>query len=188
MDPVMTFAVDAMLGDEGFSGIADSFGLGGYYEVECYDKDGNLRWKDIAKNILPTTNLNDVLNVYWGAGSQSTTWYLGMVDNAGFSAFASTDTAASHAGWTENTNTSLTARPVWTPGAAASASISNPTAVTIPMNPSTTCTIKGFFLSTSNTLGGTAGMLSAEAALGTPQLCNNGDTLKLTYTLNATTS
>lgn len=165
-----------------------SFKLGFTYEVECYDRDGKLRWRDVARNIIPTVGLNDILNCYYGAGSQTTTWYLGMVDNAGFTAFAAGDTMSSHSGWTENTNTSLSARPTWTPSAASGASISNGTAVTISMNPATTCTIKGFFLTSNNTLGGTSGILSSEAALGSPQLCNSGDTLKVTMTNNATTS
>lgn len=169
-------------------GIQSSFGMGFTYNVECYDKHGNLRWRDAAKNIIPTIGLNDILNVYYAVGSQSAAWYLGMVDNAGFTAFNSTDTMASHSGWTENTNTSLPSRPVWTPSAASGASISNGTAVTVTMNPSTTCTIKGFFLANNNTLGGTSGLLSSEAALGTPQLCNPGDTLKVTMINAATTS
>lgn len=184
----LTFQINAGLSPFSMEELASGFSLGGTFYAECYDKDGNLRWKDTAKNILPTINLNDVLNVYFNASSQTTVWYMMMVDNAGFSAFSATDTAASHSGWSENTNTSLASRPAWTPGAASAGSMSNPSATQFNMNPSTTCTLKGFALISNNTLGGTSGMLSAEAALGTPQLCNNGDTLKVTYAINATTS
>jgi len=184
----LSFSVDAGLAPFSEEALASGFQLGGTFHVECYDKDGNLRWKDTAKNILPVINLNDILNVYYNASSATTTWYMGMVDNAGFSAFASTDTMASHSGWSENTNTSLASRPTWVPSAASAGSMSNPTATTFNMNPSPTCTIRGFFLASNNTLGGTSGMLSAEAALGTPQIANNGDTLKVTYAINATTS
>lgn len=187
MDGHLSFVIDTdMVGRA--AELESTFRLGFTYDVECYDAHGNLRWRDRAKNIIPTVGLNDILNCYYGAGSQSTTWYLGMVDNSGFTAFNATDTLSSHSGWTENTNTSNSSRGTWTPGAASAASISNGTAVTIPMNPSGTCTIKGFFLANNNTLGGTSGLLSSEAALGTPQLCNNGDTLKVTMTNNATTS
>lgn len=164
------------------------FSLGGVFYCECWDKWGRFRWRDWAKNILPVANLNDILNTYFGGGSQIVTWYMGMVDNAGFSAFSASDTSASHPGWSENTNCSNSSRPAWTPGAASSGSMSNPSATVFNMNPAPTCTIKGFFLSQSNTLGGTSGMLSAEAALTSPQVFNNGDTGKVSYSIIATTS
>ena len=161
-------------------------GVGGVFTVERYDSEGNYIETWIAKNIIPNAVLNDILNVYFNAGSQSTAFYIGMVDNVGFSAFAATDTMASHSGWTENTATSNTSRPAWTPAAAASQSISNPAAWVIMMNAS--ATIKGFFMTTSNTLGGTSGNLDATASLPAPQPCNAGDVLKGTYAINATTS
>ena len=163
-------------------------GVGGTFFVECYDKDGNLRWRDQAKNIIPNAILNDILNVYFNSGAQTSAFYIGIVDNAGFSAFAAADTMASHAGWTENINYSNGSRPVWTPGAASGQSISNPTPATFNMNPPSTITVKGFFLTSSNTLGGTSGNLDATAALQTPQQANNGDTLKVTYQILGTTS
>ena len=190
MDSDLTFSYDASglwLPDE-TSLISQRFGIGGIFEAWCYDRHGNLRWHDVAKNIIPTAGLNDILNIYYGAGSQTATWYMGMVDNAGFSAFGATDTMGSQAGWAETVNTSLTSRPIWTPAAASAGSVSNGSAVTFNMNPSPTCTIRGFFICSNNTLGGTSGILSPEAALTSPQLCNNGDVLKVTYAVNATTS
>ena len=168
---------------------ASGLKIGGTFTAECYDRDGKLKWKARAKNIIPNAVLNDILNVYFDASSATTTFYMGMVDNSGFTAFAAGDTMSSHSGWTENTNTSLSTRPTWTPGSASAQSIANGTQVSFPMNPSGTCTIKGFFLTSNSTLGGTTGNLVATAAIGTgPQTCSNGDTLKVTYAVNATTS
>lgn len=39
-----------------------NFGIGGYFEVECFDKDGNLKWKDHSKNIYVQEGRDYVLN------------------------------------------------------------------------------------------------------------------------------
>jgi len=178
--------------------VETGLGVGGCFYVEIYARptlwerllrrDGKLKWKGRAKNILPNNAINDVLNVYFGASGQTTTFYCGLIDNAGYSALGATDTMSSHAGWVENQNISNASRPTWTPGAAASQSIANPSAMVLNMNPSSGCTIRGFFLCSNNTLGGTAGNLTATALLTTPQPCNNGDTIKATYVINGTTT
>jgi hypothetical protein len=160
--------------------------VGGRFTIDRYDSEGNYLETWYAKNIIPNAVLNDILNVYFNQSSQSTAFYIGMVDNSGFSAFAATDTMASHSGWSENVATSNPSRPAWTPGSASSQSISNPSPATITMN--ATATIKGFFMTTSNTLNGTSGNLDCTAALGSPQSCNSGDVLKITYAINGTTS
>lgn len=163
-------------------------GIGGTFFAECFKADGTLRWKDKAKNIIPNVVLNDILNVYFAQSSNTSAFSIGLVDNNGFSAFAATDTMASHTGWSENQQISNGSRPTWSPGAAASQAISNPTAAVFNMTPTSGCTIKGFFLTSNNTLGGTSGNLVATAALTAPQACNNGDTLKCTYAINGTTT
>jgi hypothetical protein len=161
-------------------------GLGGTFFAECYGPDGVLKWRDHAKNIIPNTAIDNALNVLYAAGTPTTSRFMGMVDNAGFSAFAAADTMASHAGWTESTACSNATRPAWSPGAAASQSIANGTQVTFNIN--ATATIKGFFLTSSATLGGTSGNLDATAGLTTPQAVASGDTLKVTYAINGSTT
>lgn len=162
------------------------FEVGGYMDVECYDSDGKLKWTDRVHNIIPNAALDNILNVYYAAATQTTTFYMGMVDNAAFSAFAAADTMASHTGWTESTACSNSVRPTWTPGAASGQSIANGTQVTFTIN--ATATIKGFFLTTVNTLGGTTGTLNATAALSSAQAVANGDSLKVTYTIAGSTT
>ena len=62
--------------------------------------------------------LNHILETEFHSGAQVTTWYIGLVDNAGFSAFANADTMASHAGWAESSAYTEANRPTWTAGAA----------------------------------------------------------------------
>lgn len=191
MDDLLGFCLDtAVIGsalDEVAGSVATGLGIGGTIYVECYDQDGRLKWAFPCKNIVPDAVINDVLGVYYGAATPTTIWYLGMVDNAGFAAFAAADTMASHPGWTENTNCTQTTRPVWTPGAPAAKAIQNTTQVTLNLN--ATVSIRGFFLASANVLGGVTGKLAATALIPTgPQPGNSGDILKVTYVINGTTT
>lgn len=161
--------------------------LKGHYHVRCVDKDGNLKWEDEGDNLITNLALNDVLNEYIRATSQTTAWFMSLVDNSGFTAFAAGDTSASHAGWTENTAYSQTTRPAWSPGAASSQSITNASSVNFSMTG--TETIKGLFIVANSTIGATTGLLFSEVAFsGGNQSVNNGDTLQCTYTLSAASS
>jgi hypothetical protein len=163
----------------------DSFRLGGVFHVRCIDKDGNLRWEDYAENLVTNTALNDVLNEYIRATSQTTAWYMGLVDNASFSTFAAGDTAALHSGWIESQDYSNGTRPQWSPGAASSQTITNSSTVNFSINANGK-TIHGLFITSNNTIGGSSGLLFSEAAFsGGNQSVNNGDTLQCTYSLSA---
>jgi hypothetical protein len=166
-----------------------SLGVGGYFTVECYDADGVKRWEERAKNGVSNAALNDLLNVYLRNTSQTAAWYLGLVDNASYTSFAPGDTMSSHSGWIENTNYSGATRPQWSPAAAASQSVSNTTTVDFAMNPGSAVTIRGLFVASDSTKGGTSGTLFSTAAFsGGNQTVNNGDTLKITYTVSASSS
>jgi hypothetical protein len=168
-------------------GSAAGFSVGGTFHMTCVGPDGQVKWEADLKNIVPDPALNDVLDVYLRAQTQKTVWYMGLVDNSAWTAFAAADTLASHSGWTEIApGTGYTGnRLAWTPAAAASKSIANSSTVNFPMLG--TYTVKGVFLASVAT--GTSGILFAEAAFtGGTQAVNNGDTLKVTYTINASTS
>jgi hypothetical protein len=169
------------------SGMTPSgFRAGGTFHFECVRPDGSTRWVDDAKNAIPNAALDSALNVYLGTSTQITTWYCGLVDNAGFTTFASTDTSASHAGWAENSAYSASTRPTWTPGASSSQSVSNASPMSFVMT--ATGTMRGAFLVSTNDKSGTDGLLFATAAFtGGNQAFNSGDTLRVTYTVNAQT-
>lgn len=172
----------------GVAGRGPSLGVGGFFTVECIDKDGNTRWVEDLKNGVVNSALDDVLNVYLANTSAATpTWYIGLVDNAGYTQFATTDTIASHAGWAENQQYSQANRLAWGPGGSNGQSVTNATSVNFSMT--ATATIRGLFLVSDSTKGGTAGKLFSTAAFsGGNQVVNNGDTLKVTYTVSASSS
>lgn len=164
-----------------------NLGVGGYFVIECRDEDGKLRWEDTAENGVTNNALNDVLNVYLRNTAQTANWYIGLVDNASFTGFAAGDTMASHSGWIENVAYTNTTRVQWTAAAAASQGVTNTSTCNFTMNAS--ATIKGLFLNSDNTLNGTVGNLFSTAAFsGGNQTVNSGDTLKVTYTVSATSS
>ncbi len=79
----------------------DRFKLGGVFSLECYDKNGKLKWSDKFHNLVVNQGLQNILDVMFSSGSQAATWYLGLTD--GTPTVAAADTLASHAGWTEET-------------------------------------------------------------------------------------
>lgn len=156
-----------------------TFKLKGKFKFECFDKEGNLKWTKEADNAATDEGLNSVLNVYFHAATQITTWYIGLITGTG--TLNAADTLASHAGWTEGTDYTGN-RLEWTEGAASSKSITNGTAVSFPCTD--TMTVKGAFLASVAT--GTEGVLFCTAAFtGGDQGVGNGDTLKVTYTVTA---
>ena len=74
-------------------------------------------------------------------------------------------------------------RPTWVPAQAASKSITNTSSVNFAMNNDNTI-IQGIFVTSDNTLGGTAGFLWSAGLFGSAQTLFNGDSLKITYTVS----
>ena len=165
-------------------------GVGGSFRVECFDADGNLRWVDDAKNAVTNAGLDSILTIYFTAGTAIPVFYVGLVDNAGYTAFSATDTLASHAGWAENTQYTGT-RQAWGNGASSGQSVTNATALSYAMTPSvgSPATIRGLFLASNTSSNSSAYLLFSTAAFSQGnQTVNNGDTLKVTYTVAATSS
>ena len=160
----------------------NKLGLKGRFRIEHYDKDGQLKATYKVPNGIVDVGLNKILDDMFDGGTQSSTWYIGLVDNSGFSAFANADTMASHAGWSESTAYTETARPEWTAGAAASRSITNASTVDFSIN--ATVTLRGIFIVDNATKGGTTGTLWSTAAFASNVAAVNGDTLKITYTVS----
>ncbi len=154
------------------------------YRFECFDKDGRLKWTEEVPNIVVNAGLNDVLDKYFKGSSYTAAFYVGLVDNAGWSAFAAGDIMSSHAGWTEFEDYAGASRPTLTLGSVSSQSVNNSASkATYAIND--TGVIKGAFVTTVVTKGGTTGTLYSEAAFGATRSVENGDTLNVTVTLTA---
>lgn len=153
----------------------------GTWLVECW-REGKLVWSEPFHNIVVNAGLNHLLSVALAAGSQITTWYLGLASSS--PTFAAADTMSSHGGWTEDQNYGESVRQTWTPGSVASQSVDNSASkATFTMNATTT--VGGAFLVSNSTKGGTTGTLFAGGAFsGGNRAVISGDQLKVqaTYT------
>ncbi len=91
----------------------------GYFDFVCKNPDGSVAWEERGvPNGTTTGGLNSILGVYFNSGTQLTSWYAGLIDNAGFSSLNAGDTMASHANWTENEDYAESTRRAWSPGSA----------------------------------------------------------------------
>jgi hypothetical protein len=160
------------------------FKVGGIFKVTCYDKYGNIKWRDEAKNAGTVVGLNHMMETEFRSGTANASWFIGLISNNSWSAVAEADTLASHAGWTEG-NPYTGNRPAWTANAAAAKIMTNNNTVDFAINAN--ATVKGAFLTNNNS--GTTGVLWCTALFGGgDQAVSSGDTLKVTYTLTASTS
>lgn len=157
---------------------------GEYIKVEVVDVNGKVKYvQEGFHNDITNAGKNALLDSFFRNQSPPATWYFGLVDNSGFTAFAAGDTMSSHAGWTEFTTYSDSTRVAWTTVTAASQSITNTSVSTFNINGSGT--VKGVFVTSVSTKAGTTGTLWSTAAFTSAVPVSNGDQLKITYTVNA---
>lgn len=168
------------------SGVIQTKSLSTHYLVECFDKDGNLKWSDEFDNLVVTEGLNDSLDKHFKASSYTAAWYVGLASAS--PNFAAGDTMASHSGWTEVTDYSNATRPSLTLGSVSGGSVDN-SANKAQFNINATVTVGGAFVTSNNTKGGTSGILYGGGAFsGGNRSVQNGDTLNVTVTLTASAS
>lgn len=154
----------------------------GRYVAQCFDAAGNLKWSDDIENLVTTAGKNDALDKYLSGSAYTAAWYMGLIGSTGYTTGpAAGDTAASHSGWAEDSSYSQANRPTAAFSAASGGSKALSSALTFTMNAAVT--IKGCFLSTLNTKGGTTGILySAGLFTGGDKVLQSGDTLQVSYT------
>jgi hypothetical protein len=130
-------------------------------------------------NIGRDTILNTMFNSLTQTAQSS--WCIGIIDNASFTALAGTDTMASHAGWIENSAYSEANRVQWGPGSSSGQTVTNATAATFDITG--TATLQGVFLTSNNTISGTTGLLWTTALFASPIPVTNGDQIKISYSI-----
>ena len=160
----------------------------GKYTVECFDKDGNLKWVAETPNLVVNVGLQYMAGSALTSTTQITTWYLGLYGSGATNSPAAGDTMSSHIGWTEVTDYSEANRPTATLAAATNA---NPSVVTNTASKAVftinaTTTVGGAFLTSNNTKGGSTGTLFSAADFSSPgdRSVVSGDILNVTYTFS----
>jgi hypothetical protein len=155
----------------------------GRFVVEHRDCDDVLKAIYEFPNGIVDEGMNHILDTQFTGSTQVSTWYIGLVDNSGWSAFADADTLSSHSGWAEFTSYTESNRVTWAEDAASSRSISNSTTADFSIN--ATGNLKGIFVSSNNVKStGNTGTLWSTAAFSSVVATANGDTLKVTYTVS----
>jgi len=156
----------------------------GRFLIECYDKDGLLKWSAEESNLVVNVGLQYMAGTALTSTAQITSWYIGLYGAGASNTPAAGDTMASHAGWTEVTPYAGT-RPAAT---FAAATLANPSVVTNTASPASfaitgTATVGGAFLTSNNTAGGSTGVLFSAADFQAPgdRAVVSGDTLNVTY-------
>lgn len=157
--------------------------IGHFYKIECFDKNGNLKWGDDFENIVVTEGRNHYLDATLVSGVTSPTWYVGLKDST--NAVAS-DTIAIK-GFTEITVYDEVNRPVFTPGSINAGSVDNSTSKA-EFTINDTATIGGAFLVNDNTKGGTTGILLGAGEFVTARSVLSGDIVRVTVTCSITSS
>lgn len=169
------------------TGFGETAKGGGVFHVQCFDKDGNLKWEDQMHNLVVNQGLQDMNTQYFKGSAYTAAFYLGLVTGPGSSTtYAAADTLASHAGWTEFTNYSGSRKAV-TFGTATTA---DPSVIGNSGSPAQFSitggggTVAGAFLCT--VASGTSGVLFSEADFQSPgdRVVVAGDTLNVTYTFS----
>ena len=159
----------------------------GRFLMECYDKDGLLKWSAEESNLVVNVGLQYMAGVALTSTTQilTTSWYIGLYGAGASNTPAATDTLASHAGWTE-VNPYSGNRPAVTFVAATNA---NPSVVTNSASPAAfsinaTQVVGGAFLCSA--ASGTSGTLFSAADFQSPgdRSVVSGDTLNVTYTFS----
>ena len=158
---------------------------GGVYTVQCFDKDGNLKWESVSPNLVVNVGLQDMNTKYFSGSAYTAAWYIGLYGAAASNTPAAADTMSSHAGWTEVIDYSQATRVAVTFGTATTA---DPSVISNSGSPATftinaTTTVGGAFLTTGSAKNGTAGTLFSASDFAAPgdRSVVSADTLTVTY-------
>lgn len=148
-------------------------------------RDGKLLREWDGPNTATTVGVDELLDVLFNSGSQPANWTIGLIDGASGATVATSDTMASHPGWTENVNYSQSPRPSWvSDGPASSYIVTNSfSPAQFSITEDTTVIWGAFLVNTQEAPGDTTGTMFAATHFGTDASLNNGDTLEVTYTL-----
>jgi hypothetical protein len=171
------------------SGLDEGADAHGRYEVECFDADGNLKWREVIDNVVCTVGKNLALDTFLAGAAYTVTGpYMGLISSTSYSAVAAGDTMASHAGWLEAgganapTYTGNRKTAVWSAAASGAKALSAALSFAI----TGTGTVKGAFLcygsGASATKDNTSGVLWSAGTFSTgDKAVVNGDTLNVNY-------
>lgn len=157
------------------------------WDVECYDKDGNLKWTENIHNLVTTEGLNHILETQFKSGTQITAWYV-LIFNDDYTVLAGDDYAAP--GFTESIAYDESVRPTWVGGTVAGGSVDNSASkATFTMNATETiygaALVGGVGADVKDDQADVDGRMYCAAQFSASKGVVNDDVLKVTVTLTA---
>lgn len=161
--------------------------IGFKYLIEVI-KDGKVVDSEVVENIIPTEGLNHMLNVVLNGTTPVTDWFIGLYEND-YTPLA-TDAMATFPGAgvaLETTAYTAAARLALTTAAAAAGAVTN-TANKAEFTFNATKTIRGGFISSSSTKGGTTGTLLSAVKFATAKSMEADAILRVTAGLTLTST
>ena len=169
-------------------GVSSGLKAGGIFAVQCFDKDGKLKWEEKSHNLVVNVGLKDMNDKYFTGSAYTATWFVGVYGAAASNTPAAGDTMASHAGWTEVTAYSQATRPA---AVFAAATTADPSVITTSASPTVfsingSTVVGGAFLTSNSTKSGTTGILFSASDFAAPgdRSVVSGDTINITYTFS----
>jgi len=177
----------------------ETVGVEGFYQVECRDAQGNLKWTEEFPNLVNAIGKQLMLDTLLKGSAYTVTGpYLGLIGTTS-PTFAASDTMTSHSGWTEFVNYTVGGSAVRGTAVFGSSTStgSSPSNVTTSTATAITYTITGAggnvtgcFLTlgsgASSTQNNTGGTLYSAGAFATAKTTTAGDTVSVTYSTTAT--
>lgn len=167
--------------------LSNSLSTTHHWQMECVDKQGNVKWVETWDNLVTNVGLDEILDKFWKGSSYTAAHYVGLTD--GTPTEAAADTMSSHSGWTEVTAYDESNRQTLTLGSVSSQSVDNSASKASFTISTNSTTVGGAFIVTDNTKGGTSGVLIAVGDFtGGDKSADDGDTLNVTVTLTASSA
>lgn len=155
------------------------------YKVEVV-KDGVVTDSSIEFNRIPMEGINHMLDVVMNGAAQVAQWYVGVYENdytpqSGDTAATLPALAAESSAYESVTRPQLVTAP-------ADAGLVDNSASKVEMVFTAKRTVRGGFISSSNTKGGTAGVLGSVVRFSSPKEVDVGATLVITAGLQITSA
>ena len=177
--------------------VPEGMGVEGFYQVECRDAQGNLKWNEEFPNLVVAIGKQLMLDTLLKGASYSVVGpFLGLIGNN--TTFAAADTMTLKS-WTEFVNYTVGGTAVRGTAVFASAASSGTTPSNVTTSTATAIvytitgvggTVYGCFLVTGtgavNTQSSTAGILYSEGNFAVSKNVTVGDTVSVTYSTTAT--
>lgn len=141
--------------------------FGFIYDVQCFKRTGELKWREVVHNLVPTAAQNYIIEAALLSGSRYTSWYVGIYNN-NYTPVPSDTMASFSPNAGEEINYDETTRVLYDPDAVGAGLILNDTNPAV-FTFSAARTVRGGFLCSSSEKGGTTGLLLSAALFSSPR-------------------